>query len=186
MLDVEKYGKQTVHDLLLRHLVVINAGWFKFENLIRATHPEVLRGDGYARIMEELCSDQARGLAKILGVRGDGIDSMIELLRCSQWGVFERFEIERLSETGCRMRILACSTQRAARKWGMEHYPCAEATMVCLRGFCTQVNRGATIRKVFAPPEADPDGNREPVSCEWVISIDGSDEPPGPPRGGSS
>lgn len=186
MLDVEKYGKQTVHDLLLRHLVVINAGWFKFENLIRATHPEILTGDGYARIMEELCSDQARGLAKVLGVRGNGIDSMIELLRCSQWGVFERFEIERLSETSCRMRIMACSTQRAARKWGMEHYPCAEATMVCLRGFCRQVNGGATIRKVFAPPEVDPGEDREQASCEWVISIDGADEPLGSPREGAS
>lgn len=185
MLDLEKYGKQTVHDLLMKHLIVINAGWFKFENMVRATHPEVLAGDGYVRIMEALCSDQARGLAKVLDVRGNDIDSMIELLRCSQWGVFERFEIERLSETSCRMQIMACSTQRAARKWGMEHYPCAEATMVCLRAFCTQVNRNAIIRKVFAPPEIDPAGNREQVSCEWVISIDGADEPSRQSRGGS-
>ncbi|HOG07002.1 MAG: DUF6125 family protein [Syntrophales bacterium] len=174
MLDVEKYGKQTVHDLLLKHLIVINAGWFKFENLIRATHPEVLAGNGYVQIMEELCSDQARGLARVLGVQGDGIDSMIELLRCSQWGVFERFEIERLSETSCLMRIMGCSTQRAARKWGMDHYACAEATMVCLGSFCKQVNRDATIHKIFAPPEVDPVGNRGQVSCEWVISIDGT------------
>ena len=153
MLDVEKYGKQTVHDLLLRHLVVINAGWFKFENLIRATHPEVLTGDGYAQIMEELCSDQARGLAKILGVRGDGIDSMIELLRCSQWGVFERYEIERLSETGCRMRILG--VRRSGRPGSGDGTLPMRGRRWSVSGASARRSTGARPSARFLRPRAD-------------------------------
>jgi len=178
VLDIDRFSKETVHDILLKHLVVINAGWFKFENLVRATHPEVLKSEGYMKILEEFCMGQARELAKVLGVRGNDLDSLIELLKCSQWAVFERFELEKLTETDCRMRIRECSTQRAARKWGMEHYACAEATLACLRGFCGHVNRGTIVRKQFAPPDDPPGGAPEGVSCEWVISI-AEDRPEG-------
>ena len=155
-------------------LRVMSWGWYVAEDLMVASHPEVLKSQEYLKVIEEYGSREAKGLAKALGISGDGIDSLIRLLQYSHWVVFERCEVEKLTEESCRMRIIDCSAQRAAKKGGIEYYECADGTLGCLRGFCGQINQEASVQPVFTPPEVGPKGIPENVSCEWVISIEGA------------
>ena len=173
MLDISCLSKESVYNIMLKHLIVMNSGWFNFENLIRAKHPEIIKSKEYMKLIEEYSSGQARAMSKALDVKGNCIDDLIKLLKCSHWAIFECIEIEKLTEESCRMRIIGCSTQMAAKKWGMEHYDCADATLACLKGFCNHVNSNMIVRKIFAPPEVNPKCTTENVSCEWLISIPG-------------
>jgi len=174
MLDIEKLSKEAVYDIMFQQVYVLNLGFYKIEDLVRASHPELLKSDKYLHIMKEMGIREAKGVAKVLGILSNGIDSLIQLLQCSHWAVFETFEIKKLTEQSCRMRIIDCSAQKAAQKWGMEYYECADVTHEYLRGFCDQINRKVSVRKVFAPPEVGPKAIPVPdnVSCEWVISIE--------------
>jgi hypothetical protein len=171
MLEIDSLSKESVYNIMLKHLIVMNSGWFKFENLIRTKYPEVIRSKEYMQVLEEYCAGQALALSKALDIKGNGIDDLIALLRCSHWAIFEWLELEKLTEESCRMRIIGCSTQVAAKKWGMEHYDCAAATLTCLKGFCNQISPDVIVKKIFAPPEVRPKYAVENVSCEWLISL---------------
>ena len=172
MLEIDGFSKESVYKLMFHHLYILNFWSFKLEDLIRVKHPKILESDEYMHIIEEYGLREAKGLAKILGTSGHGIDSLIQLLQCSHWAIFEHMEVEKLTKESCRMRIIKCSTQRAAKNWEMEHYECADITFLCLRGFCDHVNRNINIQQVFAPPDKiRPKGTPENVSCEWVFSI---------------
>jgi hypothetical protein len=173
MLEIDSLSKEAVYNIMLKHLVVMNAGWFKFENLIRAKYPDIVRSKEYMKLLEEYCSGQAKAMSKALDINGNCIDDLIGLLRYSHWALFENMEIEKFTEVSCKMRIIGCSTQVAAKKWGMEHYDCADATLTCLKGFCNQVSRDAVVQKIFAPPEVGSNSTAENVSCEWLISLAG-------------
>jgi hypothetical protein len=174
MLEIENLSKETVYNVMFQHLYAMNFGWFQFEHVIRAKHPEIIKGEEYTKVIVEYCSLEAKSLAKVLGITGTGMDSLIKLLQFSHWAVFEHFEVEKLAAESCRMRIADCSVQRAARKWGMKHYDCADVTLAGLRGFCNYVNQQMIVIKDFAPPEVSPQGVLENVSCSWVISIEGA------------
>ena len=174
MLEIDGLSKKTVYEVMFQLLYVTNWSWFKFEDLIRARYPEVIKSQEYLEINEEVGSREAKGLAKVLGTSGDGIGSLIQLLQCSHWAVFEHFEVEKLTKESCRMRVIDCSTHRAAKKWGMEPYECGDLTLVCLRGFCNVINQKVSIRRVFTLPEVRPKGIPENVSCEWVLSLEGT------------
>lgn len=171
MLDIEGLSKEEVYRIMLKHLVVMNLWCFMYDNLIRNTHPEVLESDEYMKIFEDYSAAQATELSKVLGITDQNIDSLVRLLRHSHWGIFEEIEVDKRDENTCSMRIYNCSTQRAAGKWGLEHYDCTDATLACLNSFCRCINGGATVKKVFAPPELPQPGTPETLSCEWLITL---------------
>ena len=175
MLEIDRLSKETVYKVMFNLLRVTNWQLYKLEDVIRASHPEVLKSQEYLKLIEEYGLREAKGLAEVLGISGNGIDSLIQLLQYSHWVVFEGFEVEKLTEESCRMRVIECSVQRAAKKEGVEYYECADETLWCLRGFCGYINRKMSIRQVFGPPEeVRPKGIPENVSCEWVISMEGA------------
>jgi hypothetical protein len=172
MLDIDNLSKEDIYKVMFQQLYVLNWWYFKFEDLIKVNAPEILGSEGFRKLCEDSGALEAKALSKAFDMTVNDIDGFIKLLRFSHWHVFEQFEVEKLTNKSCRMRIIDCSAQRAAKKRGMGHYDCAEITLRCLRGFCRSVNPDAFIRKVFAPPQAVPDGIPETVSCEWMISIE--------------
>lgn len=171
MLAIDNLSKESVHTIMLKHLIVMNLAWFNFENLIRTKSPAIMESKEYMKIMEEYASGQVKALTKALNIRDNGIDSLIKLLESSHWAIFEHIKVSKLTEQSCSMQIIGCSTQRAAQKWGMGHYICAEPTLACLKGFCNQVNPQMIVEKVFAPPDVSPHGTHENISCEWLITL---------------
>jgi len=70
------------------------------------------------------------------------------------------------------MRTIECSTQKAAKRWGMEYYDCGHTGSFARNGFYQYLNKNAKVQRVFTPPEISPEGTPENVSCEWLISLE--------------
>jgi len=172
MLEIEDLSKDNVYSVMSELLYSINYGWFMIEDMIRKKHPELLGSDSYLRLNEDVGSYEAKRLSKALRVSGDTIDGLINLLRHSHWAVFENIEVEKLDGRSFRMRTIDCSAQRAAKKWGMEHYDCSLVAFPIRCGFFSAANQNAKVERIFTPPDVRPQSITENVSCEWLISIE--------------
>jgi len=172
MLEIEGLSKDTVYNVMRELLYSFNYMWLQFEEWIKARYPGDFESEELRRIHREFGSYQAQRLCKALNISGAGVDAMIELVKHSHWAVFENIEVEKLTEQSFRMRTIECSSQRAAKRWGLEYYDCALSASLCRNGFFKEANHKAKIQRAFTPPETRPEGTPENVSCEWLISIE--------------
>ena len=172
MLEIEGLSKGAVYDLMTELLYSLNYMLIRFEELVRTRYPEELEGEEFPTFYQESGSYEAKRLCKVLKISGGGVDNLIQLLKHSHWAVFENIEVTKLTERGFRMRTIDCSLQRAAKRWGTEHYDCRLTGLLFRKGFFEAVNQNVKIQRVFTPPEIRPEGISEDVSCEWLISIE--------------
>lgn len=171
MLEIDSLSKKKVYDVMRALLYSVSYAWHTTENFVRAKHPELLNGEAYPKVNEDFGSYEAKRLSKALGISGDAIEELIQLLKHSHWAVFENIEVKKLTENSFRMRTIGCSSQQTAKKWGMEHYDCRLQGLGARRGFFKAVNKNARVERIFSPPELRPEGIPGNVSCEWLISI---------------
>lgn len=172
MLEIEGLSKDTLYNVMRELLYSFNYMWFQIEDWIKRRYPGDFESEELCRIHQELGSNEAKRLSTVLNIVGAGVDAMIELVKHSHWAVFENIEVEKLTEQSFRMRTTECSSQRAAKRWGMEYYDCTLWASLCRNGFFKEANQKVKIQRVFTPPETRPEGTPENVSCEWLISIE--------------
>jgi hypothetical protein len=172
MLEIEALSRETVYNVMKELLYSFNYMWLQFEEWIKRRYPEDSENEDLRKIHEDFGSYQAKRLSKALNTSGGGIDALIELAKHSHWAVFENIELEKLTEKSFRMRTIECSSQRAAKRWGLEYYDCTLSSSLCRNGFFKETNQKVKIQRVFTPPETRPEGTPENVSCEWLISVE--------------
>ena len=172
MLEIEELSKETVYNVMRELLYSLNYAWFMFEDMLKNKIPEAFESEEYRRLQEEFGSYEAQRLARVLDISAGGVDDLIRFLKHSHWAVFEEIQIEKLTEKSFKMRTLECSTQKAAKKWGIEYYNCGLTGALIRTGFYKKVNESAKVQRVFTPPDTRPGGTPENVSCEWLISIE--------------
>ena len=171
MLEIDSLTKENVYDVMRELLYSVSYAWHTTESFVRAKHPELLNSEAYLKVNEDFGSYEANRLSKALGISGGKIDSLIQLLKHSHWAVFENIEVKKLAENSFRMRTIGCSSQKTAKKWGMEYYDCRLQGLKARSGFFQAVNKNARVERIFSPPEGRPEGIPGDVSCEWLVSI---------------
>ena len=172
VLEIESLSKDTVYNVMRELLYSFNYTWFLFEDVVKRTHPEGLESAEFLRLNEEFGSYEAKRLSRVIDISAAGIDALIQLLKHSHWAVFENIEIKRLTEKSFRIRTIECSTQKAAKKWGLEYRACGPTGSIIRIGFFKKVNEKVKVERVCTPPEISSEGTPENVSCEWMISIE--------------
>jgi len=172
VLEIEGLSKDNVYNVMRELLYSFNYVWFLFEEAVKSKHPEELEGEEFRRLYKEFGSYQAKRLSRAIDISAGGIDALIQLLKHSHWAVFERIEVKKLTGESFRMRTIECSTQKAAKRWGMEYRACGPTGSLVRTGFFERANKNVKIQRVFTPPEIRPEGTPENVSCEWLISIE--------------
>ena len=177
MIDIEHMDKEAVYDVMLDLLYSINVGWFKLETHLKEVYSALNRNSELNQLMVQINSDfgryQAKRLRETLSIQTTDIDSLIGILQHSHWFLFENIEVEKLTDKCFRMRTINCTTQSAAKKRGNTHYDCTTgANQACRKGFFSEINRSAEVKRIFAPPESGPIITEGNISCEWEISID--------------
>ena len=172
MLEIESLSKDTVYNVMRELLYSFNYMWFLFEDVVKRMHPEGLESEEFMRLNEEFGLYEAKRLSRVIDSSAGGIDGMIELLKHSHWAVFENIEIKRITKKNFRMRTIECSTQKAAKRWGMEYRACGPTGSLIRIGFFKRVNEKVKVQRIFTPPEIKPEGTPKNVSCEWLISIE--------------
>ena len=171
MFDIEAWSKERVHTVMRELLISFNYMWFLMEEWMKQNCPEKRESEAFLKLNEEFGAYEARRLTKIVQEPGTGVDRLISLVRHSHWCAFEDIEISKLSDRQIRMRTLGCTAQKAARKWGMDHYPCAKGALLLRQGFFGAVDSSAKVERVFTPPDEKSPEAPQDTSCEWVITI---------------
>lgn len=172
MLEIENLSKDTVYHVMRELLYSFNYMWFQFEEVVKRVHPGGLESDEFQRLNEEFGSYEAKRLSRVIDASEGGIDSMIALLQHSHWAVFENIEIKKITKKRFQMRTIECSTQEAAKRWGMEYRACGLTGSLIRIGFFKRINEKVKVQRIFTPPEMRPEGIPENVSCEWLISLE--------------
>lgn len=172
MLDVSALQKDTLYNVMLQQMYSLNHMWLMLELYIAEKAPQDYGTDEYYQLYKDYGSHEARRLARSLGFPGEAIKDLADYLRHSHWAIFETIEIIELSATSIRMRTRDCTAQKAARKWGLDHYDCGTGGLRIRTGFFTALNSRATVERVYAPGEQRPESTPREVSCEWLISLE--------------
>jgi len=172
MLEIGGLSKDTVYDVMRALLYSLNYMWFQFEDWIKSNCPKESESEGFRELYRDFGSYEAKRLSRALAISGEGVDALIQLLKHSHWVVFENIEITKLEGNSFRMRTIDCSSQQAAKQWGLEYYDCKSTGTLIRNGFFQQANKNSKIQRIFTPPETRPEGTPENVSCEWLISIE--------------
>ena len=171
MISIEKMSKNEVYNIMSELLYSFNYVWFMFEKFIKNKYPDAFENEEFLKLNEEFGAYEAKRVANALGISTGGIDNLIKLVKHSHWAVFENIEITQLTGNSFRMRTIECSTQKAAKRWGMEFYDCGLPASFARTGFYQYLDKHAKVRRIFTPPETSPEGTAENVSCEWLISL---------------
>lgn len=171
MFSIENWSKERVHDVMLELLYSFNYMWFIAEQWIDKNCPEAAAREGRRYMAEEFGSYEAKRLAKTVDGNLEGVDRLIRFLEHSHWCAFENIDIARLSDSSIRMTTLNCSSQKAARKWGLEYYDCGEIALCLRQAFFRQIDSSAEVTCLFAPPGERPEGCPPDASCIWTITI---------------
>jgi len=172
MLDVRALKKDALYNVMLQQMYSLNHMWLMLELYIAEKAPQDYGTDEYYQLYEDYGSHEARRLVRSLGLPAGTIGELADYLRHSHWAIFETLEITELSATGLRMRTRDCTAQKAARKWGLDHYDCGTGGLRIRTGFFRTLNSGATVQRVYAPGGERPEGLPPEVSCEWLISLE--------------
>jgi hypothetical protein len=171
MFDIEKWDKAQTHGITMELLYSFNYMWFLMEGWVKAHCPEKADSEAFRNLSEQFGSYQAKRLEKTFTEPLEGVDRLVEFLKRSHWFAFEDIKLEKLSDKKLRMRTSGCTAQKAAKKWGMDHYACGNGGLRLRKGFFTQIDPSANITRVFTPPDKKPADTPEDISCEWVITI---------------
>ena len=172
MFEIEKWSKEHTHGVMMELLFSFNYMWFLMEGWVKSNCPEQVETEAYKKLGEEFGAYQAKRLKKVITDPPEGIDGLIEFLKRSHWFAFEDIRLDKISDKQLRMRTSGCTTQRAAKKWGMDHYPCGDAGMRLRTGFLSAIDPTVKVERVFTPPDERPGGTPDDISCEWMITID--------------
>lgn len=172
MLEIEKWSREETYNTMMELLYSFNYMWFLMEGWVAEHFPEKRQSEDFLKLGEQFGSYQAKRLEKTITEPAAGIDRLAAFLKRSHWFAFEDIRLDKLSEKELRMRTVGCTTQKAAKKWGMEYYACGDAGLRLRTGFVTRIDHSATVRRVFTPPDERPADAPEDVSCEWIITID--------------
>lgn len=170
MLDIEELSKESVYEVMRELLYSFNYVWFLMDDLIKKNHPDVNNED-LMGLAEEFGDYEAKRLSRVLDTPKEGIERLIHFLNHSHWAVFEEIGSERISEKSFTMKTFDCSTQRAAKKWGMEYYDCGEQGCRIREGFFRRIHPDVRVERIFTPPDKRIDGLEENYSCEWLITL---------------
>lgn len=151
-------------------LYSFNYAWFLMDDWIKKNHPDANNED-LMGLAKEFGGYEAKRLSRVLDTSEEGIEKLIHFLNHSHWAVFEEIEGERISERSFTMKTFDCSTQRAAKKWGMGYYDCSEQGCRIREGFFREIDPDARVERIFTPPDEMIDGSDERISCEWLITL---------------
>jgi hypothetical protein len=174
MFEIKDLSKDHVYEIMRELLYSFNYMWFVVEGWVKNTPPEELKAEAFLDFSEQFGSYEVLRLAKVLDPPEGEIERFICFLERSHWAVFEDVELTKISDSELRMRTRGCTSQKAARKWGMGYYECGQAGLRLREGFFREINPKARVTRVFTPPDARPAGCPEEVSCEWRVTIDKS------------
>jgi hypothetical protein len=172
MLEIENWSKEQVHTVMRELLFSFNYMWFLMEEWMKRNCPEKLESEDFQKLSEDFGSYEAQRLEKTVDETSKDVDRLVQFLKHSHWCVFEDIELTKLSDKRLRMRTLGCSAQKAAKKWGMDHYDCAKSALRLRKGFFARIDPTAQVAPAFTPPDQKPAGTPSEVTCEWIISIE--------------
>ena len=125
--------------------------------------------ESFLKDARDFGAKEARGLINAAIIRGKGVKAVIKALKYSHWGLLEKVEVKRLSNSLVRFRVFDCSARRALEKWGLPNYSCKNFTLEALQGFVGVIEPEASVECVFCSPERPPE--RGNASCEWLIRL---------------
>jgi hypothetical protein len=172
MLDISNWSKEQTHGVMLELLYSFNYMWFLMETWVKTHCPDAAKSEAFSKMAEQFGSYQAKRLEKTITAPDEGIDRLAAFLKRSHWYAFEDVDLEKISAKQLRMRTSGCTTQKAAKKWDMDHYDCGEPGLRLRRGFFSQIDPTAKVTRVFTPPDEKPAGTPDDINCEWIITID--------------
>jgi len=172
MFDIEKWSKERVHEVMLELLTGFNYMWFLMEGWLKQHCPEKAQSEEFLALSGEFGAYEVKRLGRVIKESLTGVDRLIEFVRHSHWCAFEDLEITKISDKQIMMRTVGCSAQKAAKRWGLDHYACGDGGLRLRQGFFAAVDPSARVERVFTPPDERPAGIPEEVSCQWLISID--------------
>ena len=173
MINIDGLSKDQVYNIMSELLYSFNYVWFMFEKFIKNKYPDAFESEEFLKLNEEFGEYEAKRVSKALDISTGGVEDLIQLVKHSHWAVFENIEITKLTEKSFRMRTIECSTQKAAKRWGMEYYDCGLTGSFARSGFYKYLNKNAKIQRIFIPPGTNHEGTPENISCEWLISLEG-------------
>ena len=170
MFDIGEMSKDSVYEVMRELLYSFNYAWFLMDDWIKKNHPNA-NSEDLLVLAEEFGAYEAKRLSRVLDTSAGGIERLIHFLNHSHWKVFEEIESERISERSFTMKTFNCSTQKAAKKWGMDYYDCSEQGCRIREGFFKEIHSGVLIERIFTPPDTRIAGFEENISCEWLITL---------------
>ena len=151
MFDLDNWSKEKVHSVSLEVMYSFNYMWFLLDDWMKKNCPEKAGSEEFLKLNGDFGAYEAHRLHKTVDPALTGVERMIQFLRHSHWAAFEDLELTKLSDKSLRMRTLGCTTQKAAKKWGMECYECGQGALILRQGFFGRIDPTAEVVRVFTP-----------------------------------
>jgi hypothetical protein len=114
MLEMERFSKEMLHEVMRELLYSLNYAWFEIEEWLRQKYPAAMMSDEFQRLYERFGAYEARRLRKFVDPSAAEVDALMELVKLSHWPAFENIEVGKRSASRFRMRTMDCTTQKAA------------------------------------------------------------------------
>ncbi|HOJ51882.1 MAG TPA: DUF6125 family protein [Syntrophales bacterium] len=171
MFPLDKWDKEHLYSTMRELLYSFNFTWFVTEEWIKKNCTPEKAKEGMLYLSGEFGAYEAKRIARIIPKDREGIDKLITFLEHSHWFAFEDMVTKKISPQSFIMATRNCTSQKAAQKWGMGYYDCAEGALKLRTSFFTQIDPRAQVQRIFTPPAPPAEGFDSSISCAWIISL---------------
>jgi hypothetical protein len=109
---------------------------------------------------------EARELKEMLGIKEINPSSLLEMLRCTSWALYQTKKEARKTKTSVIFRITACKIQDARVGKGLDVFPCKKVRFGYLKSFAEELNPKIEVVCKSCPPE-----KKEGAWCDWEFKF---------------
>ncbi|UCE73162.1 MAG: hypothetical protein JSV56_08975 [Methanomassiliicoccales archaeon] len=118
-------------------------------------------------VWEVMGKIEARRLKDTLGITGDDIPTLMDMLRLTSWSLdLEEKEIIVEKKRGL-FRNPNCRVQKTRLKKGLKEFPCKEVRWGYLKNFTKEFSENIVVECNVCPP----DEHEENLWCEWEFKL---------------
>jgi len=110
---------------------------------------------------------EARELKEVLGIRGNDLSSVLEILRNTSWALYQTKKEIDVKKTSVVFRVTECRIQEARIRKGIGIFPCKQVRFGYLKSFAEELNPKIEVICKVCPP----DNKAEGFWCEWAFKL---------------
>ncbi|MCX8175686.1 MAG: DUF6125 family protein [Candidatus Bathyarchaeota archaeon] len=167
--ELKKLPKNKIIDVF----ILFNKNWWTVDGLwfkvIEEEHGLDAAWKVNFKVSELMAPVLAKRILKFLGLKGEKISELVEVLKFLPWSAIQKAEVEVVGKDKDEaiLSVFDCKPQKFRVKNGLEEFPCKDLGLKFFTKFAEAINHKIRVECLTAPPNL----HQNNLWCKWRFKL---------------